>query len=142
MAATLLFSGMKDIQTGILENQHQRLTLFRVNKAIPMSYDSFTSSTKTSIRPVCLPWNRGDTGRVVPDGINLTVIGWGRVTNNRRDALENQENFGFGSNILQQIQLPKKSGDTCENTPLLNGFRKDHQLCAGGVQGNIIRTKV
>ena len=66
-----------------------------------------------------------------------TVIGWGRTTN---DQDKFQEDFivkKAGSTVLQQVKVPIKSQQSCQDVPefKFNGLKFDKRFCAGGEKG-------
>ncbi|XP_047194110.1 plasminogen [Hippoglossus stenolepis] len=71
------------------------------------------------VLPVCLP----DKDYVVPSGTECYVTGWG----------ETQGTGGEG--ILKETGFPVIGNKICNRPSYLNGRVKDHEMCAGNIEG-------
>ena len=115
------------------------IALIRVNESIPL-FDEFDKK-KSNVKPICLPWNRNDPGRELDSGnkdTKLKVLGWGRTTNDNDLKCLHLEQFGGGSAVQQQLDVPFISWRKCkEKANFPEGFQVDleTQFCAGGEEG-------
>ena len=80
-----------------------------------------------------MPLNAEDPGVKDNIGLNMTVTGWGKISNNDRFNLRNYELFGAGSRTLQKVEVPVVNPEVCQETYTV--YNKDILLCAGGVPG-------
>ncbi|KAI4787335.1 hypothetical protein KUCAC02_036528 [Chaenocephalus aceratus] len=71
------------------------------------------------VLPVCLP----EKDFVVPSGTECYVTGWG----------ETQGTGGEG--VLKQTGFPVIENKICNRPSYLNGLVKDHEMCAGNIEG-------
>ena len=91
----------------------------------------------SNVKPICLPWNVNDPGRRIYDGNKLTVLGWGKVTNDKDTARNTKRRLGAGSAILQKLEVPAISRRKCKEFDSFKNYdlNSSSQLCAGGVHG-------
>ncbi|KAF1376903.1 hypothetical protein PFLUV_G00216310 [Perca fluviatilis] len=71
------------------------------------------------VMPVCLP----DKDYIVPSGTECYVTGWG----------ETQGTGGEG--VLKETGFPVIENKICNRPAYLNGRVKDHEMCAGNIEG-------
>ena len=115
------------------------IALIRVNESIPF-YD-INNPRKSNVKPICLPWNRNDPGRELNSGnkgTTLKVLGWGYTTNDNDLKCLHLEQFGAGSGLIRELDVPFISWRECkEKANLSAGFQVDleTQFCAGGEVG-------
>ena len=97
---------------------------------------------KSILVPVCLPFNNG-VKPLVPGTDKLTVIGYGRINNDRSEARRNVLNFTASTAIMQKLDLPLRTGDTCaDKFGKSNWDRPELRLCAGGEPGKSDRIMI
>ena len=112
--------------------------LIRLDEQLPFYYDD---DVKSAVIPVCLPWNENDIGRNLTAGVNLTVTGWGRSTNDEYTNRFNLAKFSVPTTKLQKLDVPLVSTIECLKVKhykerLQMNF--DLQFCAGGEAGRNI----
>jgi hypothetical protein len=111
------------------------IALIRINKAVPLHQEN---EFKSSISPICLPWNINLDYETQDDQI-ATGAGWGRTVG---QATKNSERYVYRNNIninvLQVLDLPIANAK-CKNDPNVKEFIKvfdaQTQICAGGEIG-------
>uniref|UniRef100_A0A3Q1ELY9 Plasminogen-like n=1 Tax=Acanthochromis polyacanthus TaxID=80966 RepID=A0A3Q1ELY9_9TELE len=74
------------------------------------------------VLPACLP----DEDYIVPSWTECYVTGWG----------ETQGTGGEG--ILKEIAFPVFENKICNRPSYLNGRVKDHEMCAGNIEGGFV----
>ena len=104
---------------------------------------NFNNSSFSSIwiiKPICLPWNSNDPGRRINDRDILTVLGWGRVTNDKILAEGNRARLGAGNAVQQFLEVPAISKRKCKEYDAFRNhvIRSSLQLCAGGEDGECL----
>ena len=111
------------------------IALIRVKDPIP--FYNVNNRKASNVKPICLPWNVNDPGRRIYDGNRLTVLGWGKVTNNKDAAKNTKRRFGAGSAILQKLEVPAISRRKCKEFDSFKNYdlNSSSQLCAGGEHG-------
>ena len=69
--------------------------------------------------------------------VQATVTGWGRTTNDQDKFQEDFIANKVGSTVLQQVKVPIKSQQSCQDVPefKFNGLKFDKRFCAGGEKG-------
>ena len=84
-----------------------------------------------------MPWTITDPGRQIYDGNKLTVLGWGKITNNKFQHLRNLLRNRAGSGTLKQLVVPAISKRKCKEYDALKNYELNQrlQLCAGGETG-------
>ncbi|MEQ2280954.1 hypothetical protein AMECASPLE_025479, partial [Ameca splendens] len=73
------------------------------------------------VLPVCLP----EKDYIVPSGTECYVTGWG----------ETQGTSGEG--LLKEAGFPIIENKKCNRPSYLNGRVKDHEMCAGNIDGGV-----
>jgi len=141
-AANVIYRGIEKI---IIHDKYDKnfqrgaapydIALIRVNESIPL-FDK-NDETLSNVKPICLPWKENDPDRKVDSGNgDLTVLGWGRITNDEFYNCISAETVGAGVGILQQLSVPFLPWKECrEHIP--QGFQVDEDtlMCAGGETG-------
>ena len=87
--------------------------------------------------PICLPWNEEDPTvesiqRVNPNQ-DLTLTGWGKITNIRYKSLQNYQNYAVATRTLQTVKLPILTNKECKKT--YPGLNEETSFCIGGIKG-------
>ena len=82
-----------------------------------------------------MPWKSSDPGASnIPPGSDLTVTGWGRVTNDARTSKKAYEQYSVATRTLHKVELPMtKSGTAVDRR--CNVSNRTIQFCAGGLKG-------
>ena len=111
------------------------IALIRVKD--PITFYNARNRKESNVKPICLPWNVNDPGRRIYDGNRLTVLGWGKVTNNKDVARNTKRRLGAGSAILQKLEVPAISRRKCKEFDSFKNYdlNSRSQLCAGGEHG-------
>ena len=111
------------------------IALIRVKEPIP--FYNARNPKESNVKPICLPWSINDPGRRIYDGNRLTVLGWGKVTNNKTAAVLEKRRLRAGSAILQQLDVPAISKRKCKEFDAFKNYEINSrsQLCAGGEHG-------
>ena len=111
------------------------IALIRVKEPIP--FYNARNPKESNVKPICLPWSVNDPGRRIYDGNRLTVLGWGKVTNNKTAAVLEKRRLRAGSAILQQLDVPAISKRKCKEFDAFKNYEINSrsQLCAGGEHG-------
>ena len=64
------------------------------------------------------------------------ITGWGRITNNLKDAKKDLRKFKVPTRTLLKVNLPIANTDeNCKFYVNHNGVNLDKQICVGGVDG-------
>lgn len=109
------------------------IALIRVDEIIPLYGEE---NSKSSVLPICLPWNSEDPGRKLQQGDRLTVTGWGKITNNARVNLNSLLNYQASARKLSKAKIPGVAIRKCQQENLYkNRLDPKVQLCAGGEEG-------
>merc|ERR1719189_984003 len=107
------------------------IALIRFNEPIQL-FDE--DSTKSSISPICLPWDEDSSARYLFDGDVALVTGWGKT----QTYLDYQNDRIEGSTKLLKVKA-KIADENCNNLieEHLGNLDIDSkiQVCAGGVKG-------
>ena len=116
-------------------NLEYDIALIRIEEAVTLHQEN---EFKSSISPICLPWNINLDYETQDDQI-ATGAGWGRTVgqatkNSQRNVLNNNINV----NILQVLGLPI-ANEKCKTDPttkkIIKVFDPEIQICAGGEKG-------
>ena len=87
--------------------------------------------------PICLPWNEEDpTVESIQRGNpnqDLTLTGWGKITNIRYKSLQNYQNYAVATRTLQTVKLPILTNKECKKT--YPGLNEETSFCIGGIKG-------
>ena len=90
----------------------------------------------SAVVPVCLPWKANEPKiDSLKKSSQLTVTGWGRVTNNNYKSKRAYLKLSVATRTLRKVELPlaipgTKVHDNCQKSNNIT------QFCAGGVKGN------
>ncbi len=68
---------------------------------------------------------------------NLLVTGWGRTSNDNRQASRNYRRFNTATAVLHKLFIPAIARTTCMKQELFKGLDSNLQICAGGQEGEI-----
>ena len=71
---------------GIGIGSRNDIALLRLNESVPLNSESPTMSL---VSPICLPWSKDKPSRNIHKGNKTLLTGWGHVTNNRWDRIDN-----------------------------------------------------
>ena len=87
--------------------------------------------------PICLPWNEEDPTvesiQKVNPNQDITITGWGKITNIRSKSFQNYQQYAVATRTLQTVKLPIQTNKKCKKTyPVLN---EETSFCIGGVKG-------
>jgi len=106
-------------------NLEYDIALIRIEEAVTLHQEN---EFKSSISPICLPWNINLDYETQDDQI-ATGAGWGRTVGRAtKNSLRNVLNNNINVNILQVLDLPI-ANKKCKN------IDPEIQLCAGGEAG-------
>jgi len=106
------------------------IALIRLAEAVPLFADD---ASESNAMPVCLPWNRNDPGRGLSEGDRMIITGWGRITNNRRQATAALSKFRVSTRTLRKLTVPVANNE-CTSRDAFN-INRQKQMCAGGQEG-------
>ena len=101
---------------------------------------SDTTGTAAVAVPICLPWKRGDAGRVIWTDQDAKSAGWGITGNNSERFFEEQQEMFSGASvdILQGVDLKLLTAEECEQpaneTLFLQKFPQS-TFCSSGKDG-------
>ena len=62
------------------------IALLRLDESVPLNSENPTMSL---VSPICLPWSKDKPARSINEGNKTLLTGWGHVTNNRWDRIDN-----------------------------------------------------
>ena len=108
------------------------IALIRLKKPVPLYHEN---GMKSLIEPVCLPWSRKDSTRIIENSSNCLVTGWGRTYNASIEA----ENEAVSSTSLRVAKVPiVRNCFEIWNEKLIFGLGGDKSsyICAGDKTGN------
>ena len=90
----------------------------------------------SAVVPVCLPWKTNEPKLSnIEDSSDLTITGWGRVTNNNYKSKRAYLELSVATRTLRKVELPIAS----PGTKVFDNCRSSNnatQFCAGGIKGN------
>ena len=87
--------------------------------------------------PVCLPFSPKDPGQSPSLKDSATVVGFGRISNDREESTINIHNVGASTNLMNKLVLKVQSDEDCAFQ--FENLNPRTQLCAGGVLGSLIQ---
>ena len=62
------------------------IALLRLDESVPLNSENPTMSL---VSPICLPWSKDKPAKYIHKGNKTLLTGWGHVTNNRWDRIDN-----------------------------------------------------
>jgi len=114
-------------------NHKNDIALIRLESDVTL-FDE--NPTLSGAKPVCLPWSKDSPARNLEDGEDTLITGWGRVTNNLKDAKKDLRKFKVPTRTLLKVNLPvANTNENCKFYVDYNEVNLDRQICVGGVEG-------
>jgi len=108
------------------------IALVRLDGSIKLFTDDNLGS---AVVPVCLPWKTNEPKLSnIEDSSDLTITGWGRVTNNNYKSKRAYLELSVATRTLRKVELPIAS----PGTKVFDNCRSSNnatQFCAGGIKG-------
>ena len=65
---------------------------------------------------------------------DITITGWGKITNIRSKSLQNYQNYAVATRTLQTVRLPIQTNEECKKT--YPGLNEETSFCIGGLKGS------
>ena len=72
--------------------------------------------------PICLPWNEEDPTvesiQKVNPNQDITITGWGKITNIRSKSFQNYQQYAVATRTLQTVKLPIQINEKFDDQPI------------------------
>jgi len=106
------------------------IALIKLTNSVPLFSDY---QAKSSVTPICLPWNEDNFARSLNDNARAVVSGWGKTFDYSRElTIKILETFNLFSKKLRKLKV-NIANNKCTELGIV--VDPTMQLCAGGYKG-------